>query len=72
MKILLFAVTLTALSFAGCATDQDRLEDPNHPIYNNNANNPGEHFNKNAPGYDAGGHPNSDSLNTNTVAPQNQ
>jgi len=52
MKTLLFTLTLGVLAVAGCATNQDKLEDPrlnhNDRGYNLNSHNPGTNYNYNS------------------------
>lgn len=57
MKIFLFALTVAMISVAGCATQQDRITDPNSfnkKDYNSYDNHPAGHDN-NGLGYDARG-----------------
>jgi hypothetical protein len=44
MKIILLAMTVVVMAVAGCATQQDRLEDPSHfPKQDYNGNGPDGH-----------------------------
>ena len=67
MKIILFALTLGALAVAGCATDQDKLEDPslNHHDkgYSLNSNNSGMNYSQSSVLQDYTNQPNPSAVN---------